>query len=95
MAEVFEAVAEGDDGFSRRVALKRILPGDGDADAADDREDARGEKRETKSSSTVIVLARDFDDALAELSPSLTDADVAHYARMRENFEGSRGGGRR
>lgn len=34
MAEVFEAVAEGDDGFSRRVALKRILPGDGDVDAA-------------------------------------------------------------
>ena len=79
----------------RTVAEMERERGDADADAADDREDARGEKRETKSSSTVIVLARDFDDALAELSPSLTDADVAHYARMRENFEGSRGGGRR
>ena len=79
----------------RTVAKMERERGNGDADEADDRDEARGERRATKSSAAVIVLARDFDDALAELSPSLTDADVAHYARMRENFEGSRGGGRR
>ena len=41
--------------------------GDADADAADDREDARGVRRANASAAAVIVLARDFDDALAEL----------------------------
>jgi peroxin-6 len=76
---------------AKRTVAEMERGGNAGSDAADDREEARGET----SSAAVIVLARDFDDALAELSPSLTDADVAHYARMRENFEGSRGGGRR
>ena len=49
------------------------------------------------SSAVVVVRWSDFGDALAELTPSLTDADLARYRRLREEFEGDgrgRGGGR-
>ena len=86
---------------AKRTVAEMERDGNAGAVAARDGEEfskhaSRGESRGRGASSrAVIVLARDFDDALAELSPSLTDADVAHYARMRENFEGSRRGGGR
>ena len=49
------------------------------------------------SSAVVVVRWSDFGDALAELTPSLTDADVARYGRLWVVFEGDgwgRGGGR-
>ena len=49
------------------------------------------------SSAVVVVRWSDFGDALAELTPSLTDADLARYRRLREEFEGDgrgREGGR-
>ena len=45
-------------------------------------------------SAVVVVRWRDFGDALAELTPSLTDADLARYRGLREEFEGD-GRGRR
>ena len=39
---------------------------------------------------TVVVRGMDFAAALTELTPSLTDKDVAHYLRLRESFEGGR-----
>ena len=42
----------------------------------------------TRVETVVTVAAGDFDAALAELTPSLTDEDVRHYARMRAEFEG-------
>ena len=47
------------------------------------------------ASATVVVRGVDFADALAHLTPSLTDKDVAHYSKLRENFEGGRGGRRK
>lgn len=44
--------------------------------------------------SVVEVCGVDFADALSELTPSLTDHDVAHYLRLRESFEGDRRVGR-
>jgi hypothetical protein len=44
------------------------------------------------SASVVVVCGADFAAALAELTPSLTDQDVAHYLRLRESFEGGGGG---
>jgi peroxin-6 len=38
----------------------------------------------------VAVTPSDFDAALENLTPSLTDEEVARYARMRAEFEGSR-----
>ena len=43
-------------------------------------------------SAVVVVRWSDFGDALSELTPSLTDGDLAHYRRLREEFEGDRGG---
>jgi hypothetical protein len=37
------------------------------------------------------VEPADFASALEALTPSLTDEEVARYARMRADFEGSRG----
>ena len=39
----------------------------------------------------VAVTPADFEAALENLTPSLTDDEVARYARMRAQFEGSRG----
>jgi peroxin-6 len=38
----------------------------------------------------VAVTPSDFEEALENLTPSLTDEEVARYARMRAEFEGSR-----
>jgi peroxin-6 len=40
------------------------------------------------AAAAVVVIGDDFLSALAELTPSLTDKDVAHYLRLRQSFEG-------
>jgi hypothetical protein len=48
----------------------------------------------TATATVIVVRGVDFYDALSELTPSLTDQDVAHYLRLRESFEGNRGTGK-
>jgi peroxin-6 len=40
----------------------------------------------------VRVTAADFENALAALQPSLSHDELAHYARLRSQFQGGRGG---
>ena len=63
-----------------------------------DANDEVGGREGGSDSAVVAVRWSDFGDALSELTPSLTDGDLAHYRRLREEFEGDRGarvGGRR
>lgn len=46
---------------------------------------------EDEKAPDVAVEPADFASALEALTPSLTDEEVARYARMRADFEGSRG----
>ena len=46
---------------------------------------------EVEKAPDVAVEPTDFASALEALTPSLTDEEVARYARMRADFEGSRG----
>ena len=49
-----------------------------------------GGSSDAAAAAVVVVRGVDFADALSELTPSLTDQDVAHYLRLRESFEGGR-----
>ena len=57
-----------------------------------DANDEVGGREGGSDSAVVAVRWSDFGDALSELTPSLTDGDLAHYRRLREEFEGDRGG---
>ncbi len=74
----------------RAIAVGEASGGGGgeEEDEEEDGSDARGDG----GAVVVVVRGSDFVDALGELTPSLTDEDVAHYARMREGFEGGRSG---
>ena len=61
-------------------AAKRTLSGSSSSSSEGGSSDA----------AVVVVCGGDFADALSELTPSLTDQDVAHYLRLRESFEGGR-----
>ena len=95
-----EPALRGEDGDCDAARVKRgKKPGsDGCADAW-----MRAAKRTLSGSSSsssseggssnaavVVVCGVDFADAMSELTPSLTDQDVAHYLRLRESFEGGR-----
>jgi peroxin-6 len=55
------------------------------------RTDANDAEDEKAPDIFVAVEPADFASALEALTPSLTDEEVARYARMRADFEGSRG----
>ena len=55
------------------------------------RTDANDAEDEKAPDVFVAVEPADFASALEALTPSLTDEEVARYARMRADFEGSRG----
>jgi pyrroline-5-carboxylate reductase len=55
------------------------------------RTDANDAEDEKAPDVFVAVEPADFASALETLTPSLTDEEVARYARMRADFEGSRG----
>ena len=63
-------------------AAKRAVERHGLTDAND---------AEDEKAPDVAVEPADFASALEALTPSLTDEEVARYARMRADFEGSRG----
>ena len=55
------------------------------------RDVATKQPSENAAKAMVAVTPADFEAALENLTPSLTDEEVARYARMRAQFEGSRG----
>ena len=70
---------------AKRAVAKAGLNARTDDWRAETKKDALGDAPE------VAVTPADFEAALENLTPSLTDEEVARYARMRAEFEGSRG----
>jgi SpoVK/Ycf46/Vps4 family AAA+-type ATPase len=73
------------------VALKRrVASSDSDSDGDDDDKEEKEEGDASSNSSVVVVKHIDFENALLNLRPSLSEEDIQKYELIRDQYAGTR-----